>query len=275
MKFKKLRWVIKRHPFLYVMRFRLLSKNSNLEKIADENYNKINESSNIPQNYLDVNQRIFETKTNLTDLEKVIKLSIWLKQNIKGGSGLSEPSDKALNTMISGLGGVCSDMAQIFNNFCVINNIKVREWGTTSAPFNKKFGGHSFNEVFISELDKWVLIDVSYNIFFYSDSDTPLSVVEMFMKKRLNRKVTYKSFNDSFEVADENIYKNYLNKFTVPFLICGYRNATYDWYLKKARPFLPIFAIHFFILLTGKSYYYQFPLDNYRRIFTKPVLSEL
>lgn len=177
--------------------------------------------------------------------------------------------------MISGLGGVCSDMAQIFNNFCVINNIKVREWGTTSAPFNKKFGGHSFNEVFISELDKWVLIDVSYNIFFYSDSDTPLSVVEMFMKKRLNRKVTYKSFNDSFEVADENIYKNYLNKFTVPFLICGYRNATYDWYLKKARPFLPIFAIHFFILLTGKSYYYQFPLDNYRRIFTKPVLSEL
>ena len=43
--------------------------------------------------------------------------------------GLSVPSEEALKIMLAGKGGVCSDMVQIFNNFCVINDIKVREWG--------------------------------------------------------------------------------------------------------------------------------------------------
>ena len=267
MTFKKLRWAIKRHPFLYLMRFRLLSKNSDFDSIAEETYNKYNRAEEIPEYYVEVNQRIFDGDTHLGDLDKVKRLSTWLKLHIKGGSGLSEPSEQALQTMLSGKGGVCSDMAQIFNNFCVINTILVREWGTTSAPFNRAYGGHSFNEVFIKELNKWVLVDVSYTILFYGDDDMPLSVKEVFERQRQNKNLSYRSFNGTLEVPYENIYKNYLNEFIVPFLICGYNNKTYDLYLKKGRPYLPIFAIHFSIFLMRKSYYYQFPLDNYRLIF--------
>ena len=269
---KKIRWLVKRHPLLYKIRFKLLSKNSDLTGIEGISYNQVNKASEIPLNYHEVNAKIFEgVSDTLTDLEKVIKIASWLKANIKGGSGLSEPSEMALNTMLSGDGGVCSDMAQVFNNFCVINDILVREWGATSAPFNLNYGGHSFNEVYISELNQWVLIDVSYTIFFYDSRNNKLSVPEFFKLKRQNKKVVYKSFVEDSEAVKEAVDKNYLNESIVPFLICDYSNKTYDWHLSRFRPFFPIFTIHFFIFMINKSYHYKFPLDNFKDIFNRVV----
>ncbi|MGB3608564.1 transglutaminase-like domain-containing protein [Psychroserpens sp.] len=266
--FEKLLWAVKRHPFLYLTRFRLLSKNSNIQDIDAFDYNTLNKKPQIPSYFHDVNGRIFKGHTPNTDLEKVKQLGLWLKSNIKGGPGLSEPSEQALHTMLSGKGGVCSDMAQIFNNFCVINELAVREWGTTTAPFNKEFGGHSFNEVFIKELNKWVLVDISYNIMFYFDTDEPLSVIELYQIKRSGYKVIYKNFGEGDTVSLKIINKNYLNEGVTPFLICNYRNAIYDKYLAITRPYVPVFMTHFMIFLVHKSYHYRFPLDNYKRIFS-------
>jgi len=266
---KKLLWAFKRHPFLYISRFKLLSKNSRLEEISGCNYNSHNPKKQIPDYFKRINQDIFPKGRQESDLETVLQLSRWLKEHIPGGPGLSEPSDTALNTMLSGRGGVCSDMAQIFNNFCVINDILVREWGTTSAPFDKKFGGHSFNEVYISQLKKWVLIDASYNIVFYGkQSQQPLSVIDMYQLKRAGQDIQFKTFNDGIKEVDKQIInKNYLNDRVTPFLICNYKNKTYDAFLRFSGGAVPVFMTHFAIYLLGKSYHYKFPLDDYRNIF--------
>lgn len=266
---KKLHWTLKRHPFLYMTRFRLLSRNSNKAAISSLSYNTYNKKEKIPQNYYEVNAEVFPEGKPDTDLDLIKHLVTWLNQHSKVGPGLSEPSDRALDTMLYGNGGVCSDMAQIFNNFCVINAIQVREWGTTSAPFNRSNGGHSFNEVYARELDKWVLVDPSWGMLFYDQNNMPLSVLEVYHLSRQGIPVLSHSFFKDKVIEEAQVKKNYLNPDIAPFLICDYRNATYDRFLKLARPHVPVFVIHFFVYLLGKSYHYKFPLDNYKKIFSK------
>ena len=265
---KKLFWVFKRHPILYITRFKLLSKNVEISDVSACTYNKTNRKEDIPAYYKEINEFIFKDSTPESDLSLIQKLSVWLQNNIKGGPGLSEPSEKALRIMLDGKGGVCSDMAQIFNNFCVINSIKVREWGTTRAPFNTEYGGHSFNEVFSKELNKWVLIDVYNGFTFFNEDKVPLSVIELFQLSRNKKTVHYKSFNENKPLEEGSVYRNYLNKNTVPFLICNYNNKTYDVFLKYTRPYIPVFITHFVLFIFRKSYHYRFPLDNYKIIFS-------
>ena len=264
---KKLHWTLKRHPFLYVTRFRLLFKNSNEAAIDSCCYNTLNKKSDIPIYYHTVNSEIFKAGKPESDLMVVKELVIWLVVNSKVGPGLSEPSDKALETLLHGAGGVCSDMAQVFNNFCVINDIHVREWGTTSAPFNRANGGHSFNEVFVEELQKWVLVDPSWGVLFFNATGRPLSVIEVYESIRSGQSVVYDSFIPNQTISWKQVDTNYLHPDIIPFLICNYRNTIYDWYLKRARPLFPVFMIHFMVYVMGKSYHYKFPLDNYKKIF--------
>ncbi|WP_158409007.1 transglutaminase-like domain-containing protein [Formosa agariphila] len=243
-----------------------MAKNSIITEM--ENYNTLNKKSDLPICFFNINTKIFESGRPVEDLETVKKMSVWLRNHIKGGPGLSLASDDALDYMLTDKGGVCSDFAQIFNNFCVINNIKVREWGTARNQPNGKFGGHSFNEVYISELNKWVLIDVSYCVMFYLHSEIPLSVIEMFELIRVGENIECISFNTDLNVDERSMHNNYFYPDTVPFLICSYRNKVYDKVLKHSKSVLPVFVSHFLIYLTGKSYYYKFPLDDYKKIFS-------
>ncbi|WP_242206344.1 transglutaminase-like domain-containing protein [Aestuariivivens insulae] len=264
---KKVLWTLKRHPFLYVTRFRLLSRNSNAEAIKHCTYNSANSKQDIPSYFYKINALIFKDRNPETDLDCVKQLCIWLRTHIKGGAGLSEPSETALRKMLNGRVGVCSDIAQVFNNFCVINDIQVREWGVIRAPFDKCFGGHSFNEVFIKELGQWVLIDVSRCIMFYSEDDLPLSVIGVYRLLRAHKPVRFEYFSSIRLVAPHAIENSFFNPKTVPFLICDYSNKTYDAFLRRFKPFLPIFTIHFLLYILNRSYHYRFPLDNYKRIF--------
>ena len=266
--FKKILWTFKRHPFLYLARFRLLSKNSNLEEINGYSYNFVNHKDDIPNHFNEINNIIFKEGKPDSDLGLIKKLSSWLYNNIKGGKGLSVPSEEALKIMLAGEGGVCSDMVQIFNNFCVINDIKVREWGVTRAPFHRDYGGHSFNEVFIKELNKWIMIDVSYCSLFHLKDDKPLAATEFYKLLRDGKEVSYTFFNDKVEIDNKSIEKNYLNPDNVPFLIHNYSNKIYDAFLKVLRPIFPVFIIHFLIYVFAKSYNYKFPLDDYKKIFS-------
>ncbi|WP_250434175.1 transglutaminase-like domain-containing protein [Hanstruepera flava] len=268
MPLKKLHWIFKRHPFLYLTRFRLLSKNSDIEDIGSYDYNQLNKEEDIPDYFFEINQEIFKEGKPKTDFLVVKRITLWLRDHIKGGPGLSEPSEKALKTMLAGKGGVCSDMSQIFNNFCVINQIKVREWGTTTAPFNRNYGGHSFNEFYSYEWGKWILIDPSWNLLFYNGTNVPLSVIEVYQHLRQDVPIRYDSFNPNRELVIKNVYKNYLNPSITPFLVCDYSNKTYDTFLERTRPFLPVFMTHFAIYLLNKSYHYRFPLDDYNKIFS-------
>ncbi len=264
MRLRKLSWILRRHSFLYYARFWLLSSNSTKEEVDNETYNSFNSIEDIPEIYFEVNKRIFEGVNSGTDIEKATHIARWLRSNIKGGRGLSLASDSALSAMLNGEGGVCSDLSQVYNNFCVINNILVKEWGITVIPFDKKYGGHAANEFFSKELNKWVLIDVSRCITFYTFSkDKPLSALDVFY---LHDGLKYDAFLQ--DIDDDTQIKNYyFNPSATPFLISNYRNKIYDKYLKFFNSKIPVFFVHFFIFLIGKSYKYKFPLHDYRKMF--------
>ncbi|WP_157492163.1 hypothetical protein [Mangrovimonas sp. ST2L15] len=236
--------------------------------MADINFNSNNPKTEIPAYFKVINDIIFMGGTFTDDLDNLKKLSVWLHDHIPGGPGLSKPSEEALRLMLAGKGGVCSDMAQIFNNFCVLNDLEIREWGTTRAPFDPVYGGHSFNEVFCKELDQWVMVDVYYCLLFYSETQKPLSVMEFFDAQRRGNSISVECFKEGMRVDDMALERNYFQKSTIPFLICNYSNRTYDRCLKLAPKIVPVFVIHFWIYLLRKSYYYLFPLDRFQRIFS-------
>ncbi|MCD2259819.1 hypothetical protein [Psychroserpens luteolus] len=246
-----------------------MSKNSSESQTEIDNYNRINKKQDIPEIYHKVNEEIFKNGKPNADLDVAIQISVWLLENIKGGRGLSLSSDEVLKSMLAGDGGVCSDMAQVFNNFCVINDIKVKEWGVTTIPFNRKYGGHSVNEIFSKDYNKWVLIDVSKGITIHEEgNDIPLSVVELYQINKTEKRIIYNSFIDTVKVNMSKVDNYYLNRSSVPFLVTNYSNKTYDLFLNRLRPFTPVFLIHFLLFVLNKSYKYKFPLNNYKEMFT-------
>jgi hypothetical protein len=260
---KSLYWYLRRHPLLYKIRFRLVSKNSSAESIERFCYNDINKKSNIPPLYSEINDSIFtDLIGDLTDYEKAITIAIWLKNNIKGGPGLGKSSTTALSKMINGEGGVCSDFSQIYNNFCVINDLKVKEWGMKNLSNDSTVsGGHSFNEVYSKEFQKWIMIDAAKSIVFHHiDQSIPLSTFEFIQLKKDKKKISYSNFNATVSI-DNNINNIFLTSNSLPFVITNYNNKTYDFFLNKLD-FFPESIIHGIVFLMGKSYVFEFPQNN-------------
>ncbi|MFT4669805.1 MAG: hypothetical protein ACI9HJ_001379 [Ulvibacter sp.] len=271
-------WYFRRHSLLFKIRFKMVSRKSSLDRIENFCYNTINPKYDIPPIYFQLNRMILgQPKSDLSDLEKAKKIAKWLRNHIKGGPGLGKSSNKALRKMIRGEGGVCSDMSQVYNNFCVINNLKVKEWGLKIVSQNRMIrGGHSFNEVYSREFKKWVLLDVSKSIFFYhTNSKIPLSVFELIQLKKENKEIHYFEFNKKVVVDKQYIEDIYLTPNSFPFLITNYSNKTYDYFLDKLG-FLPESIIHGLIYLSGKSYAFEFPRKEYKMEYpiTKPVLAK-
>jgi len=257
---KPLNWYLKRHPLLYKIRFRLISKNVSLDTINNFSYNDINKKNNIPKLFYQTNDLIFnEISEKLSDFEKAKTIAIWLKKNIKGGPGLGKSSATALHKMIKGEGGVCSDFSQIFSNFCVINNIKVKEWGLKSLSTDPKVsGGHSFNEVYCPEFQKWIMIDVAKSCLFYqSELDIPLSTIEYMQLKKEKKEIIIRTLN-GIDITDNNLLNIFILSNSMPFIITNYDNKTVDYFLEKLD-FFPVSIIHGLLILLGKGYRFEFP----------------
>lgn len=245
-----------RNPFFYRMRFKLLLRKTHDNEFNNLNYNKYNSKKAIPEAYHTINKSIFlNVNEDLSDMEKTLSIANWLRNNLKGGPGLGKSSTETLNLMINSNYGVCSDFAQVFNNFCVINDLKTREWGINNLDFNG--GGHSFNEVYITELNKWMLIDVSKSIYFFEkDKNLPLSAKEVFEKSRLKKTKQYYCFNNSYTNDEKEIEKFFFTDDVQAFIIHKYRNNVYDWFLNTFKK-LPIPIVHGLVFLIGKSYTYK------------------
>jgi hypothetical protein len=262
---KPLNWYLRRHPLLYKIRYRLVSKNASLEAIENFRYNDLNLKSTLPPLFFEINQLIFNSKNNdLSDFEKAKTITIWLKKNIKGGPGLGKSSTTALQKMINGEGGVCSDFSQIYSNFCVINDIKVKEWGLKNLSNESNIsGGHSFNEVYSKELQKWIMIDVAKSLIFYdANQDIPLSTLEYIQLKKEKKEIHIECILTNNTFDNGNAKKIFLNSDSLPFVITNYNNQTYDYYLDKLD-FLPVSIIHGILILMGKSYKFEFPTLNH------------
>lgn len=259
--YKTLILKLKRHPLLYSIRFRLVSKAVPSHRVESFYYNRLNQKTDIPAIYYELNHLIFSNETiELTDIQKAEKIAVWLRNNIKGGPGLGHSSEKTIRKMVGGEGGVCSDFSQVFNNFCVINDLKVKEWGLKIMTNDINIrGGHSFNEFYSKELQKWIFMDVSKSIYFYqSSSNQPLSVLETFNLKKEKVELHYAQFNTDYTIDYKNVNDLYLDSESYPFLITNYCNKTYDFFLDRYA-FLPQALIHGILILSGKSYVFEFP----------------
>lgn len=258
---KSLNWYLRRHSLLYKIRFKLVSKNVPIGRIENFSYNSINPKNEIPLIYLELNQSIFsKEKSDENDFKKALKIAKWLRNQVKGGPGLGKSSEIALLKMIHGEGGVCSDFSQVYNNFCVVNDLRVKEWGLKIVSEDATTsGGHSFNEVYSNELQKWFIIDVAKSIYFYQlDSNVPLSVFELLDLKKENKEIQFANFNKKITPDDQRIHNLYLVPNSFPFLITNYCNKTYDYFLNRMA-FLPVSFIHGIVFLLGKSYAFEFP----------------
>jgi len=263
----KLKYLLKRHSFLYKVRFKLLSRFETKESIGALYYNNLNPVSEIPGYFFEINKKIFPAHCEeLTDIEKAKTIARWMIKNIKRGRGLGLPSEDCAKIMTLEKGGVCSDFAQVFNNLCVISNLKVKEWGFKSISQNRGIrGGHSFNEFFSKELNKWILIDTYKCIFFYKkNSIIPLSVFELFDTLKENKTVIFENIEPDYLTDPIRVTDVYLSSKSIPFLITNYHNKTYDYYLRKFD-FLPVFCAHGIIYLLGKSYKFLFIRELYFR----------
>ena len=261
---KPLNWYLRRHPLLYKIRFRLVSKNSSLATIENFCYNQLNNKADIPSLFFEVNTLLFaNSRKDSTDFEKAVKIAIWLKDNIKGGPGLGKSSTTALSKMLNGEGGVCSDFLQIYNNFCVINDLKVKEWGMKSLSTDSNVaGGHSFNEVYCNEFQKWIMIDVAKSVLFYhTNKDIPLSTLEYIQLKKEGKEITITSIESNDSIDNQNVNNIFLYSNSLPFVISNYNNKNIDFFLDKLG-FFPESIIHGLLILIGKGYTFEFPIEE-------------
>lgn len=262
----KLRWLLFRHPVLYYVRFYLYKRNYNKSLIDNECYNSYNKKKDIPKIFHEVNQNIDIDSNSQQD--KAIELAKEIRLRIHGGRGLGLSSGKALEIMIKGEGGTCSDITQAYNNFCILNDVKIREWGIIDKIYDAKFG-HAFNEYYSEELQKWVLVDISKCIYFIDPvTSKKLSAIEVFDSVKEGKVINHISFLKDPELEfnrqlDESVDHIYLQTDRLPFLIANYDIKFYDRLLNTFQSWLPTFMIHFlavpifknvrFILVRDKS----------------------
>ncbi len=259
---KKLAAIFLRHPLLYFVRYIIVSRNTNGKTIENIGcFNDFNKLEDLPKAYFDVNSKI-NIAPSLSELGKALTLATFLRTSIRGGKGLGLSSENTLAKMLDGNGGVCSDFSQIFNIFCMINGIKVKEWGCIERFYKTQFG-HSFNEIYDSKLQKWIAIDIHKGILFQNQKkDTFFSVIELFNNLRAGEPLKFLFFCDYVPPKLERIHFVYSKK-TLPFIISNYKNKTNDLYIKRFHK-LPPFAINALLILSGTNSRFVFALDNYK-----------
>ena len=248
---------------MFYTRYALLSKNSNdknIDTIAC--FNDANTLDSIPKLYFEVNVKINIDK-NQDEFDKALTIAKYLRSEIKGGGGLGLSSAKTLEMMLAGKGGVCSDFAQIFSIFCFINDIRVREWGCVDRFYKTQFG-HSFNEIYATQQQKWIAIDMHKAIIFEDVAhNNYFAAIDLFEDLRNGNPLHYKHYSD-FRTGEHDRIETIYSKGAIPFLIENKNTATVDHYYNKYQESMPIIMINIMLLLAGKSQHFIFVLDNYK-----------
>ncbi len=251
-----------RLPVAYLIRYALMSENVKMNQ-SDELgcFNKYNSVSSVPQLYFEVNNKI-NLNPDDDEYEKAIQIGKYLRANIKGGRGLGLSSKKALEKMITNEGGVCSDFSQIFNSFCLINNIKVREWGCIDRLYKAQYG-HTFNEIYSSKRKKWIAIDIHKAIVFTDKEDILLSAFELFSTLRSGNPVEFLHYSDYISRDQARTPKVYAPT-TIPFIISNEKSAESERYFEKYEETLTPIVINIMVLLGRKGQKFLFVMDNYK-----------
>lgn len=256
-----------RHPIAYFFRYALVSENVNETDIGDLGcFNDFNTLESIPKLYFETNEKIV-IDASLDEYDKAFQIGKFLRLNIKVGPGVGLSSRRTLEVMMKN-GGICSDFSQIFNIFCFINGIRVREWGCIDRFYKVEYG-HSFNEIYSMGKQKWIAIDIHKGIVFNDDNGSSLSVIELFSELRKGNYVEFKHFSD-YHSPNQNRIPKVFAATTIPFIIGNDRNEVTDYYFEKYQNSLSPILINSLILLLRKSNKFFFVMDDYKsKLFPK------
>ena len=272
----KMKYQMKRHPFLHKVRWFLVTKSPKPIFFKDENYNSYNPKEDIHPIFFEDNP-ITDSEQNLSTLVKVIKIADHFNTFFKKGPGLGLASDDSYITMRYKKGGVCSDYAQVFINFCIINDIKIREWGIKGGT-QSVIGGHSFNEFWSEELKKWILIDVYNGTFITNKSSRELLSVSQL----IDYMTGFNADNLDFELMVDRVEplnKAYLANYffdnrNLFFLLTNYRIKKVDAFLKHQNR-IPLAILHTSLIFFRRYFNYRFYVNENNIEFVRNTLKPI
>lgn len=128
--------------------------------------------------------RIDEIAGDNSDFERVVRLLKWLHNVYHNGSYQNNVKKNALDLLNYGFKGDesrslnCADMSIILTECCLALGLKART--ITLMPFSPyDFDNHVVSNVYIRELNKWVILDPTYGLYFKDEFDKPLSLFEI------------------------------------------------------------------------------------------------
>lgn len=274
---KKIKYTLKRHPFLHQVRWFLVTIAPKSKEFKNENYNTYNKKTDIHSIFFEDNP-LTESEQKLTTLVKVIKIAEHFNTFFKRGPGLGLSSKDSYITMRYKKGGVCSDYAQVFINFCIINDIKVREWGIKGGT-QDVIGGHSFNEIYSEELRKWILIDVYNSVFIINKSSKELLSVQQlvdYMSGFNADNLDFQNIVDNRKGLNKaHLAKYFFDNKNLFFLITNYRIYQMDSVLKFQKH-LPLVVVHMVLVILRRYFNYMFYVNEnnieHVRHVLKPIL---
>ena len=105
----------------------------------------------------------------------------------------------------------CRAKAQIFNEMCLALDIYSRKvWLMPNSEYDGDC--HVVNEIWDSELNKWIMLDITNNQYWIDEDGTPLSILEIRTKGAMQEFCTPVQPGDSLENL-EQLKSNYIGSF--------------------------------------------------------------
>jgi hypothetical protein len=251
--------LLRRAPVFFPIRFFLILTKPDKKVLEEENYNAYNPKQDIPAPFYTENEKM--NVQGAITFDRALYMAKYLKGNYPGGTkSLGYSSTKILHTLQTLPEGTCGDYSQVFINFCILNDIKIREWGVHDAVYkNKK--GHVFNEVFLPEENRWMCIDLHFAIYFRDKSNgQALSMADIIVKTADYKEndieiVHFLPVKDSHE-GREYIKSFYFGRDYLYFIVTHYRIKKMDTALDGGGK-LPIPLIHLLLIFKGQYYKYM------------------
>lgn len=104
----------------------------------------------------------------------------------------------------------CRSKAQILNEMCLALGIYARKvWINPNSVYDDEC--HVVNEIWDTELNKWVMLDISNNFYWVDEEGTPLSIVEI--REHIANQIfcTPVAPDDNCSNLEKTLEKNYSN----------------------------------------------------------------
>ena len=191
---------------IYIMEAGILR--NNLEFASGENYEIYYDFENKEYPQLIEEYGIDKTAGDGTEFEKALRLMSMYAPRLYHQSDYDNSIEmNALSLLAYSLdnksrGINCRNKAQILNEMCLALGIYARKvWIMPNSGYDNDC--HVVNEIWDSQLNKWIMLDITNNEYWVDEKGTPLSVLEIRYKGAMREFCTPVQPDDKMERLEE------------------------------------------------------------------------